>query len=164
LKEELADLSELLSYFIEHDRLPSYKLRLESLSRDELESMRCNYWSLKELLGSFGQRTEEYHAVGPLTQDDLVAVPPPDPHILQPTSPPMSTQSSVSLRLMERPVSTAGLINPVTESCTDVYQNPDSLAGFSTGHPSNTDDIFLTSPIVILPSMTCNLVVADGII
>jgi hypothetical protein len=156
LKEELADLSKLLSYFIEHDRLPSYKLRLESLSRDELESMRSSDWSLKELLEPFGQRLEEYHSVDPLTENDLVAVPP--------LSPRMSTQRSASLRLMERPVSTAGLINPVTESCTDVYQNPDPLAGFSIGHPSYTDDIFLTSPIVIPLSMTCNLVVADGIL
>ena len=59
LRDHLRSLSELLSFLIEHGRLPPYKLKLESFSKDQLESMRSTTWSLKELLEPNGLREGE---------------------------------------------------------------------------------------------------------
>ena len=67
LRDDLRSLSELLSFLIEHGRLPPYKLKLESFSKDQLESMRSTTWSLKELLEPDGSREGE-----PPNHDPLV--------------------------------------------------------------------------------------------
>jgi hypothetical protein len=159
----LLGLSELLSFFIEQGRLPPYRLKLELLSREQLESIRFKEWSLKELLEPSELRIGDYPTDDPSMHGDypmegdcaelsgLFADVPLDQNLSRPTFPSMSTQGCISMASIEPPTSTAEL-NPGTNLPSgNVYTKPDALSLSSTEPLSHLDKVFLISPIVLLP-------------
>jgi hypothetical protein len=142
LQADLRPLSDLLSYFVEHGRLPPYKLRLESLSRDQLGSMRSTKWSLEELLERCGSREGEDPTVVALPRDHCqehdgsVTSSPPDLAVpTQPTSQSLASPSSLYTHL-----------NSDFEALSEndaIYENDLFVPA--------TDNTFLTSPLVHLP-------------
>lgn len=74
LEIDLRRLSELLSFFVEHGRLPLYKLKLELLTRNQLESIRSTEWSLKELLEPCKSREREDFSAVIVTEDGCTSI------------------------------------------------------------------------------------------
>ena len=170
LSDQLKGLSELLSFFIEHGRLPPYTLRLELLSKDQLESMRFKEWSLQELLEPCGKRGGEHPADDPsisshcLTEDNW-----PSPHMpcafgdLPPdsiSSQPVSLASTsertehftdfVSMDLLtldSEPSSRTDLLSD------DIYKKPAdftlNLHIDNTDQASHLENIYLLSPTLL---------------
>jgi hypothetical protein len=163
LREDLLGLSELLSFFIKHGRLPPYKLELELLSREQLESIRFKEWSLKELLEPCELHIGDYPIDDPPAHGDspadgdcaelsgLFADVPPDRNLSRPTYPSMSMQGCISMASIELPTSTAELDQRSNLLCDNVIKKPDALNLSSTKPSSRLDKVFLISPIVLLP-------------
>ena len=137
LKEDLRPFSELLSDLIYQPRLPPDKLKFEVLSKDELESMRSQEWSLKELLKPMkpsGPRTG-YPTSDPSMHDDppmqgncaepgnILMEMPPDVDIPRPSSVSVSMESCITMASIETPASTID-INPGNDLSDDTTKEP----------------------------------------
>jgi hypothetical protein len=161
LRDHLRSLSELLSFLIEHGRLPPYKLRLESFSKDQLESMRSTTWSLKELLEPDGSREGEPPDHDPpvknspqtsdcIGQDDLCGSSSPDltlsaqPTSQAPASPPL--HSPVSSANAHRGPSTQGSTSITSSEPLTLMTKFDLEMDIDSDVSLNEDDATLFLP------------------
>jgi hypothetical protein len=157
LKDDLQGFSNQLSYYIEYSRLPAQKLRIEELSRDELESKCFTELSMRALFKpnespvakppNYGPSIGEGSPVeGGLAGLQNLSV---DVYALQDLPQDPVSPSTLSSRDAEEPLTAITEVHSVPDTFSDSFDNAAHTPGHSGRElPSKWDNTSATLQMV----------------